>query len=398
MTTVADLTATIERLWPDASEVVLSEVGDPLPLPVGDVEHYRAVPSLRSPRLVVPVERAAASNAMRRFSSSVSAREVVERLGIATIVRFAGTGRFGSVVVVDPGAGITAHLSDVLGQDVVVSLGIGSERANRKPVLQVFGRSGRPIAHVKVGDTDVAAGHVRGEADALRSIAGHRWDRVRVPELVHHGTWRGMEILAMSSLSASPWQVGRRRRFPSGAMAEVAATAEEGAVELAATPAWTRWSATAATLVDPMMSERLRAAMRAVEDRHGSAIVRCGAWHGDFAPWNMAWSDRRLSLWDWERYETGVPVGLDAVHYAVNVRIRAAGFVVPAVRSGLADAEGLLGAGAPVAALCESYLVGIAARYLAAAEGAGGDVILGSGVAALDVLDLMVGTSGRTPT
>ena len=47
-----------------------------------------------------------------------------------------------------------------------------------------------------------------------------------------------------------------------------------------------------------------------------------GAWHGDWTPWNMSRRRGRLQLWDWERFETGVPLGLDRCHYGVNAVVR----------------------------------------------------------------------------
>jgi hypothetical protein len=275
----------------------------------------------------------------------------------------------------------------VLGQPVTVSLGIGTKRANRKPILQVFDLAGRPLAHVKVGDTATAAGHVRGEAVALGCIASARWDTVRVPRVLHHGSWRGREVLVLSTLPASPWQAGTRRRFPMDAVLEVGRSGLDGEAPLRELPAWTRWADTAGTLSHSEHRDRLSAAIARAEEQVGSTVVRSGAWHGDFTPWNMAWSGRRLSLWDWERYETGVPVGLDVVHYAVNVRVHGAGFTDEAVSAGLTDARALLGDGPSAPALLVTYLVAIAARYLAAAEDEGGEVILASGRIALDQLE-----------
>ena len=54
-------------------------------------------------------------------------------------------------------------------------------------------------------------------------------------------------------------------------------------------------------------------------------LVSFGAWHGDWAPWNMAAHDGRVMLWDWERFETDVPVGFDALHFELQKLIRVDG-------------------------------------------------------------------------
>jgi hypothetical protein len=58
---------------------------------------------------------------------------------------------------------------------------------------------------------------------------------------------------------------------------------------------------------------------RLVDDARPMAV---GCWHGDFGPWNMArGGDGMLEVWDWERFETDVPVGLDAAHYRVQIAL-----------------------------------------------------------------------------
>jgi hypothetical protein len=70
--------------------------------------------------------------------------------------------------VVGPGEDhIGAVVASIVGEPVQLSLGIGTARANRKPVLGAFDRRGRPVAFVKVGDTAVSARHVVAEARAL---------------------------------------------------------------------------------------------------------------------------------------------------------------------------------------------------------------------------------------
>ena len=39
-----------------------------------------------------------------------------------------------------------------------------------------------------------------------------------------------------------------------------------------------------------------------------------GSWHGDWRRTNMAVGASGCSVWDWERFATGVPVGYDALH------------------------------------------------------------------------------------
>ncbi|RVX44789.1 hypothetical protein EDD27_7538 [Nonomuraea polychroma] len=179
-----------------------------------------------------------------------------------------------SEVTVPGGGSITAHLSEVFGRPVEAVLHVRPAlRANRKPILEV--RSGaRPLAFVKVGDSPRARELITSEAAALRRLAGLGLKTVTPPAVLHHGDWRGLTVLALSPLPV------RRRRTPR-----------------------------------PL----LLAAIKEIAGTGGSSP----AWHGDFAPWNVCPApDGRLLVWDWERYEVGVPYGFDAVHHFFQRALR----------------------------------------------------------------------------
>ena len=61
----------------------------------------------------------------------------------------------------------------------------------------------------------------------------------------------------------------------------------------------------------------------------GNAIVPFGAWHGDFGPWNMSRSKAGLSIWDWERSASLVPLGFDVLHFGFQVSYAIQGSSIP---------------------------------------------------------------------
>ncbi|GAA3578311.1 hypothetical protein GCM10022419_069700 [Nonomuraea rosea] len=177
--------------------------------------------------------------------------------------------------VMVPGEGsIAAYLSEVFSRPVETVLHVRpARRANRKPILEARS-GGKRLAFVKIGDSARARRLVTAEAAALRRLAGLPLDTVRAPAVLHHGDWRGLAVLALSPLPV------RRGRVPA-----------------------------------PL----LRAAVKEIAGTGGPSP----AWHGDLAPWNLcASSDGRLLVWDWERYEVGVPYGFDAVHYFFQRALR----------------------------------------------------------------------------
>jgi hypothetical protein len=100
----------------------------------------------------------------------------------------------------------------------------------------------------------------------------------------------------------------------------------------------------------------------------GRTVLRFGAWHGDWAPWNMANLADALLVWDWERFAQHVPVGFDAIHHELQRRIQAGGDATAAVEATVRKAGTLLQPFAVAPEVRELtallYLVDLAVRYL----------------------------------
>ncbi|HLU72582.1 MAG TPA: hypothetical protein VKZ82_10385 [Nonomuraea sp.] len=170
---------------------------------------------------------------------------------------------------------IAEHLTEVFGTPVETVLHVRpARRANRKPVLEAYS-GGDLLAYVKIGDTARTRALVANEAAALDRLAGQPLKTVVPPSVLHHGSWRGLGVLALSPLPA------RRGRVPA-----------------------------------PLLA-------RAVEEIAATGGAAGHAWHGDLSPWNVAPAgDGRLLVWDWERYEVGVPYGFDALHHLFQRALR----------------------------------------------------------------------------
>ncbi len=308
--------ATLDKLWPAPASA------RPTWSPFGDGVDYLAVPSPRRPRLLVPVDVRGADRLLlrhgggRRTRAGRAAWRTAQRSGLA---RWAPVPRLRVVPAAD---GIEAYLSQVLGQPVRIGVLLGPPRANLKPVLAIYAGDprapGRVLGFAKVATTQVTAPLLAAEAAALRLLARSPVAGVVAPQLMHHGTWGERDVLVTSALPLA--QTGRRpSRISTDVVAGIARVdglAEQpllrsdfwrehaGAVELPA-----GWRGVDAT--------PLRRMVDAVPD------VTClmGSWHGDLGPWNAARGTNHVEIWDWERFATGVPAGLDAVHWPVQVAL-----------------------------------------------------------------------------
>jgi hypothetical protein len=279
-------------------------------------------PSERRPRMLVPADIPQSATMIRRLGTGRPALARPVRSLLERSVRSPGFSWAGwpmmRVQGADSGAdSIERHLAECLGTDVRVGVLLGTRRVNQKPVLQVFRLDGTTLGYAKVGHNDLTAELVRREADALTTVGSHLPRSFRLPSLLHHGRWAGLEVLVVSPLTTSPREaVTRTARL--SATRELAGLAGTARRPLADSEFWSRLCGTAVLLADAPAAHRLHAGIRMIEDHHGAALVSLGGWHGDWGHWNMGMADGILQVWDWERYDPAVPVGFDPVHFAAQ--------------------------------------------------------------------------------
>ncbi len=120
---------------------------------------------------------------------------------------------------------------------------------------------------------------------------------------------------------------------------------------------------------DPTLGAALHQAGRDAFAKADELILTFGAWHGDWTPWNTHATGSTVLVWDWERFATGVPVGLDALHWRLQEQVdagtpaRAAADALAHRAAGLLAPFGVGPAAARFTALL--YLLDLGARYLA---------------------------------
>lgn len=364
--------------WAAPSRAELIRRNAPLPAGQHELAEFLLLPSARRPRLLVPAKAPrAAAESVRRFSHALGPGERLVRMALTGALR---TGILDRVVpdrirIMAPLTGqsvdsLQAHVSGVLGEPAVLSLGVGTARANRKPVLEAISRSGRALAFVKLGDHDVTRSLLADEAAALRTLSGTSPAGLEVPQLIGFGEWNDLGVLIQSALPTSPWPGHRRSTLPFAAMRSLADAFSTGRLPIARSPWWQRVSSDAAHIADDVRAKLFMQAADAIRDRMDDCQLRHTAWHGDWTPWNMAWSGGRVRIWDWERFALGVPAGFDPLHYLLAQQMvkmpwtqalnAVRGMAPAAVRQvGVAPGESRL--------VFWAYLIELSRRYLLAA-------------------------------
>jgi hypothetical protein len=358
-------------------------LGDGWPEGSRPVERFIALPGSARPRLLAPLSSGpAASAALRQFNNSMSQHARVGKALLGLGVRSRTARRFLGpevTILVDgdvpgeglPGVLLEEHLRELLGRrDLHMAITLGRRRPNAKPVIQVLTGTGRILAYAKVGWNDLTRRLVRNEARVLASYPRERLGPVRIPQLLHHGEWNGLELSLTSPLPHPLLRRGRRSAPPStGALRSVAHLLGVEHEPLGASRYLGSLRATveSAASVDPSVGP-VADGLDVLERRHGELNLAFGCWHGDWAPWNMTSVGRRLFVWDWERSRDPVPIGLDVIHFHFQTAFRSNGRrVKEAALAAAAAGRAALGSlGVPERAdgpLVNMYLMEIFLRY-----------------------------------
>ena len=289
------------------------------------VVRYIVLPHNRSPRLVVPAgNRKASALAVRRQLVGRRPRTRAARLlwqvGLRTgFVDLLSRSRL-RVSVGEGHESIEDVLARCLGTEerLLITMPVGPPRANRKPVLQVTNRMGDVLAFVKVGHDPLTSELVQREERALTELVRSYIPATKVPTVLGSAEWEGLRLLLLEPLDARPTSMSsadRRRRL----VQSLRAVASTGTVA----GTWEH-SPARATLLQllPKLGRRgheLRELVRLPEEH--LLTTRVGAWHGDLNPGNFSVRRDETSVWDWERYEWGVPHGFDILHHDLHVAI-----------------------------------------------------------------------------
>lgn len=327
-----DILATTRSLFPGA-EITLGHAA------MGKAA-FRLVPGLRHTHMLVPADSpSAAGDAVDRPSAKDTRRQILRRRAVGAVLRNPTLARvlMPDVLQIGPTSGtLLDYLEHVVQDEVRVSMALGARRANRKPVLSVHRRDGRQVGYAKVGLTPLANDLIDHEARTLRSLsAGPAPRHFRAPAVIHHGGWGSSRVLLMETLRPSAPR--RSRDLPLGAMAELAG--RDGVVwEPLGESAWIRAITVDAGQLRSAGHPELLEIVARYARAFGGMTAPLGGWHGDLGSWNMAWEGDTAFIWDWERAQDRVPVGIDAVHFTCHASLRDTGNLARA-RDVLTDAS-----------------------------------------------------------
>jgi hypothetical protein len=301
----ADLHRLVDDVLPEAMEDLSSASAD----------RYRAVPSVAHARYLVPLgSRAAGRSAVRGYGRLRSLRQQAGR-DLAQIVVGATTPASGDVLRVPrTGTDLASHLASVLGLELQLGLPVRTRNPHSKPTLQLLTQDGATHAFCKVARTPGARTRLHAEREGLLRLARTPTTRLRVPTVLHSGTWRGRELLVTAPLPPDA-RLCTPRSFPSTfpLLFELLDTARVDA--LADSPWWQDLAQRidALTGAGAVVRESVARAHAVLGDSSGATALMTGPVHGDWVPWNLAVRGQEVWCWDLEHSRACAPFGHDVV-------------------------------------------------------------------------------------
>lgn len=308
-------------LWNESGRLPLDEAADSEP-----AQRYLVLPSSDDPRLVIPTRpRRASSTVLQalRDRTSLRARVRTAAMGAAATV-----GARSQLLPSPPlFTVVAAHLGRPEGE-LVFGVHLGPPRANRKPVIAVANRDGTLLAFAKYGVDQLTDDLVAHEAQALRELAEATEALVdahcTVPVLIASGRHDGHAYAIQTPVPTSS-RPGSARRSESHLVVDAqraVARVRHDAIdpESAGSAIGDSWRQRAATSSDPVVNSFAALGLSWVE-QVSSEPLSWGSWHGDWRTTNMSVTRDGCSVWDWERFSRGVPVGYDALHLFLTTRL-----------------------------------------------------------------------------
>lgn len=297
----------LQLLWPAPRTTALSESSH---------LSFVLIPNLRDPKLVIPRRPwAASAAALRNYRASATGRGMLVIRAVALGARLGFLNFLPSRLTVrSSDDSIDAYLSQVLATRVSIAMYIGPQRAIQKPVLQVLDANGRTVAFAKLAINELTASLIRREAEAIGQLSEHNLRHLDTPRIISQCKWRGTDLIVQSAIAPGGSDARLKRLLPE-------ATRELANSSRVPERRWMQ-SGYRADLYKNILHHRssphaeyLLQLLDGLDVELAEDVVPFGSWHGDWAPWNMTSTETQVVAWDWEHFDTGVPIGLDAVHF-----------------------------------------------------------------------------------
>src|SRR5579871_4277340 len=281
----------------------------------GDPMRHRfaVLPSRQEPRYLLPLGDSRTTLEGFRVYTPFGFGARLRRGLLAQIVKTGWSGWAMHSLYVGEPLGLKALVTNVTGErNPAFAMLLGTPGKYRKLTIQVMRGSGQTLGYIKLGLTKPAGERVRREAQVLEDVSAIR---PQGPRVLYAGEWQDSYLLFQSALEGKPGgselsDVHVEFLEKLAAIQRVDKSGIQVIEEVGARWKEVTWRC------DWRWQQLGTAALNAARRDLEKITVPCGYWHGDFAPWNTRVRDGRLSAFDWESCEPGMPLGWDTFHFS----------------------------------------------------------------------------------
>jgi len=297
------------------------------------VSQYAVIPSLSSPRFLVPLgsRRSGASSLTAYSAHKPLARAfklaLQKGLGVGLaqpllrqriLIRDSGT----DAEAVNRRTSLRNYLAQALGKiEVFLGVSLGTPSPHQKPLFQVMDRGGRALGYAKIGWNEETIRIVQNEAQALLGLADREFTNASMPRALLAEYWNGYYILLQSGPPSEKWSPSRDITASHVQFLKELNQINHAKEHLQESQWWQKLQKRAKAL-DAMGAaydaDLVRWALDECAMRFGETDVFFGMKHGDFTPWNLLEKDGELFVLDWEYADSHAPFGSDILHFAIQ--------------------------------------------------------------------------------
>ena len=180
-----------------------------------------------------------------------------------------------------PDGTLREYLSDVLEQEVRLSIAVGPPRPNLKPVVRCYADS-RLIAVAKMGPDPHTAAMVDNEARWLDTMAAQPLTGTVTPPLLHRGQYGTSEVLVTRALDLVEDLAVSFDEVP----IEVIKELSERFADSVSVSESAYFYELRRRLDRPELAS-IAAQAASLREESTFSELAVSAWHGDWSPWNM---------------------------------------------------------------------------------------------------------------
>ena len=278
---------------------------------------YLVLPSRDSPRWVIPAEPAAARRMGMALYAPGSPLGRIRKVAMNWALRLPSM--IGSRRRVDvPGHPADGPLGPLLasvvpGRDWSMALALGTPGGAQKATGLVLGPAGQRLAIVKIEVRHGSRPYIEREAEMLRHLEGLQL-AMQVPRLLACADTPLGLVLVQSVLDTEPLgsRIGRAHWLALTSLLDSSqVTIGEYAGHRRLARRWQDQEHSFRPQVHVACRTALDLILRSKHSVNGCVV------HGDFAPWNIGWSERtgQIALYDWEYAHAQALPLLDAMHF-----------------------------------------------------------------------------------